>query len=524
MTKFSSKLLIAFFTLTFAINGISQKLLKPSTPVADSFPVVTGELWYRGSGNTALTKDQLSISENGKKVEYTLALKEFKSAAPKNKRIVFLIENHWLPIGVAERKFFNEVISRGIRNSINPGDQVMVASFDWYRDGKYMYQETNGYTDDISEILSAVSSIKAKSKRNQPQTGSDINQSLMETLRFMNQSNDSILSAIFLFSDEMDNIVGKIQSIDVKIESIKSNIPIYALSYYNASRYGQIIKNEICEPSYGDYYASKSNNVDSSAVKLSMFLDDMIEKNRGSLYTYTYTSQLNKDKQSAELSFEVKSLPNAEKVTLLIPTKSLTEWVIDNKIASIACALGFILLIILIVFYIKQSKKKLLQQKEELQKTQAELQNQAIKADSEKKETDARLLKIQQEQIEKENEIERAKASETAKKEEERLTKLMLLKGAFPKLNYSYQGNNGSIEVNCPVFTIGRETTNMFYIQLNTVSKKHAVIKFHENGTYSITDTGSSNGTMVNGAKISETTLKSGDFIQIGDIGITFQN
>ena len=68
MTKFSSKLLIAFFTLTFAINGISQKLLKPSTPVADSFPVVTGELWYRGSGNTALTKDQLSISENGKKV------------------------------------------------------------------------------------------------------------------------------------------------------------------------------------------------------------------------------------------------------------------------------------------------------------------------------------------------------------------------------------------------------------------------------------------------------------------------
>jgi len=154
----------------------------------------------------------------------------------------------------------------------------MVASFDWYRDGKYMYQETNGYTDDISEILSAVSSIKAKSKRNQPQTGSDINQSLMETLRFMNQSNDSLPSAIFLFSDEMDNIVGKIQSIDVKIESIKSNIPIYALSYFNSSRYGQIIKNEICEPSYGNYYASKSNNIDSSASKLSLFLDEMIEK------------------------------------------------------------------------------------------------------------------------------------------------------------------------------------------------------------------------------------------------------
>ncbi|MEY4861090.1 MAG: hypothetical protein RL059_789 [Bacteroidota bacterium] len=523
MVKFSSKLLFVLFAFTFANSGISQKLLKPSTPVADSFPTISGELWYRGFGSSALTKEQLSISENGKKVEFSLTPIAFKSDAPKNKKIVFLIENHWLPIGIAERKFFNEVISRGIRNSINPGDQVMVASFDWYRDGKYIYQETNGYTDDISEILSAVSSIKAK-KRNQSQIGSDINQSLMETLRFINQSNDSMPAAIFLFSDEMDNIVGKIQSIDIKIESIKSNIPIYALSYFNASRYGQIIKNEICQPSYGSYYASKSNNVDSSALRLSMFLDGMIENSRGSLYAYSYKTELKKDKQSAELSFEVKSLPNAEKITLLIPTKSILEWIIDNKITSTASVLGFILLIIFIVIYIKQSKKKLLQQKEELQKTQVELQNQAIKADNEKKETNARLLKIQQEQIEKENENERAKSLKEEKKEEERLTKLMLLKGAFPKLSYSYQGNNGSIEVNCPVFTIGRETTNMFYIQLNTVSKKHAVIKFHENGTYSITDTGSSNGTMVNGEKISETTLKSGDFIQIGDIGITFQN
>ena len=524
MAKFSSKLLFVLFTFTFANRGISQKLLKPSTPVADSFPAISGELWYRGFGSGALTKDQLSISENGKKVDFSITPIAFKSDAPKNKKVVFLIENHWLPIGIAERKFFNEVISRGIRNSINPGDQVMVASFDWYRDGKYIYQETNGYTDDISEILSAVSSIKAKKNLHQRQNGSDIKQSLMETLRFINQSNDSVPAAIFLFSDEMDNIVGKIQSIDIKIESIKSNIPIYALSYFNASRYGQIIKNEICQPSYGSYYASKSNNVDSSAIRLSMFLDGMIENSRGSLYAYSYKTELKKDKQSAELSFEVKSLPNAEKITLLIPTKSILEWIIDNKITSIASILGFILLIIFIVIYIKQSKKKLLQQKEELQKTQAELQNQAIKADNEKKETNARLSKIQQEQIEKENENERAKSLEKEKKEEERLTKLMLLKGAFPKLNYSYQGNNGSIEVNCPVFTIGRETTNMFYIQLNTVSKKHAVIKFHENGTYSITDTGSSNGTMVNGAKISETTLKSGDYIQIGDIGITFQN
>jgi len=524
MNKSAFKFLLALFALTTSLNGWSQKLLKPSTPNAVSFPVIKGELWYRGFGKSALTKDQLSLSENGTKVDYSLTSIDFKTDAPKNKRIVFLIENHWLPIGDAERKFFTDVITRGIKSTINPGDQVMVASFDWYRDGKYVYQETDGYTDNMSDIISAVSAIKAKSKRDQVQVGSDINQSLMETLRLMSQAGDSMPAAIFLFSDELDNTRGKIQSIDVKLESIKRNIPIYAISYYNSSRYGQIIRDEICHPSYGSYFASKSNNVDSSAAQLSLFLNAVIEESRGSLYEYTYTTGLKKDILSAELSFEVKSLPNAEKVTLLLPVKSIKEWVLDNLISSIAILLGFILLVILVIYFVRQSKKKLLQQKEELHKTQEELQQQSFKAELEKKETDARLLKIQEDQRERERELEREKTLEKEKAEEDRLTKLMLLKGAFPRLSYSYQGNNGSIEVNRPVFKIGRETDNNFFIQLNTVSKKHAVIKFNENGTYLITDTNSSNGTKVNGVKINEVVLKSGDFIQIGDIGITFQN
>ena len=91
MAKFSSKLLFVLFTFTFANRGISQKLLKPSTPVADSFPAISGELWYRGFGSGALTKDQLSISENGKKVDFSITPISFKSDDPQNKKVVFLI-------------------------------------------------------------------------------------------------------------------------------------------------------------------------------------------------------------------------------------------------------------------------------------------------------------------------------------------------------------------------------------------------------------------------------------------------
>jgi len=163
-------------------------------------------------------------------------------------------------------------------------------------------------------------------------------------------------------------------------------------------------------------------------------------------------------------------------------------------------------------------------QQEELLRTQEIIRLQASRSEIEKKQTDENLRKLKQEQTDREMEADRLKNLEKQKIEEERLTKLMLMKGAFPRLNYSFQGNSGSVDVSKPVFSIGREKTNDFYIQLNTVSKKHATIYFNENGLYSIVDHKSSNGTRVNGNVVSESPLRSGDFIEVGDIGITFQS
>jgi len=73
------------------------------------------------------------------------------------------------------------------------------------------------------------------------------------------------------------------------------------------------------------------------------------------------------------------------------------------------------------------------------------------------------------------------------------------------------------------VTTIGRTTGNDVLILDGTVSRNHARLIFH-NGQWSIEDSGSSNGTQVNGQKVKRPrALRSGDQIRIGDAWATFE-
>lgn len=71
--------------------------------------------------------------------------------------------------------------------------------------------------------------------------------------------------------------------------------------------------------------------------------------------------------------------------------------------------------------------------------------------------------------------------------------------------------------------TIGRaETNNVALPQDSTASRNHARIS-NANGQYTVHDAGSSNGTFVNGVKITEQALHSGDEIQVGSTRLRFE-
>lgn len=65
--------------------------------------------------------------------------------------------------------------------------------------------------------------------------------------------------------------------------------------------------------------------------------------------------------------------------------------------------------------------------------------------------------------------------------------------------------------------TIGRDEANTFSLLAHGVSRKHAKI-FSGGDMWGIKDMGSTNGVIVNGARVTETWLRHGDTVEIGNI------
>jgi len=69
---------------------------------------------------------------------------------------------------------------------------------------------------------------------------------------------------------------------------------------------------------------------------------------------------------------------------------------------------------------------------------------------------------------------------------------------------------------------IGRALDNQIVISHSSVSRHHAEIVASD-GTFVMRDLGSQNGTFVGGQRITETALKDGDAVRLGDAGFTFR-
>ncbi|MGW8255917.1 MAG: FHA domain-containing protein [Thermoguttaceae bacterium] len=69
--------------------------------------------------------------------------------------------------------------------------------------------------------------------------------------------------------------------------------------------------------------------------------------------------------------------------------------------------------------------------------------------------------------------------------------------------------------IDAPLVRIGRETSNNIQLHDTEVSRLHAEIR-SQDGVFSIVDLNSSNGTYVNGQRVKQHPLQSGDQLQLG--------
>lgn len=82
-------------------------------------------------------------------------------------------------------------------------------------------------------------------------------------------------------------------------------------------------------------------------------------------------------------------------------------------------------------------------------------------------------------------------------------------------------GASKSIPLQTGSNSIGRDPSNKISLDDPKASRKHADLHVSPEGKYTLTDLGSQNGTMVNGERISQQEICSGDRIGIGDSTIT---
>ncbi len=74
------------------------------------------------------------------------------------------------------------------------------------------------------------------------------------------------------------------------------------------------------------------------------------------------------------------------------------------------------------------------------------------------------------------------------------------------------------------VYIIGRTEDQSICIPDTTVSTQHCELRRNEDGTYNAIDLGSSNGTRINGIKITEQKLLHSDILQVGEIEVMYHN
>ena len=74
-----------------------------------------------------------------------------------------------------------------------------------------------------------------------------------------------------------------------------------------------------------------------------------------------------------------------------------------------------------------------------------------------------------------------------------------------------------------PLFTVGRDYSSDLVLDDKVVSRNHAIIRQLGGGDYFVIDSGSSNGTYVNGSRITvPTKLRSGDVLSFGSLEVKF--
>jgi hypothetical protein len=504
--------LLLFFFILASFFGLSQNVEVDVRKVnSGKFPEVKGKLWVRNP--EGIKTENIQFSEEERPVKVTFDNYQSEDSLAENKAILFLIRN---TATNSEFNWYREVLVNAFNSgAIKPGDKIEVAGFSCKVGEQIVFPGNFEFTDDVKVLIKRIDKIQ-QNRRIEYAGRAQTHIAINEALNMLGNLNLNIPTGLFVLSDDRSMpplLTGELPG----PRSRNLDIPIYGISYFKANRAYEI--KELCLQTYGRFTNNQKNDVKTVGKTLTSYLNEFIRRSAGIYYPFSYTSTFEKDGKSHTVKIKTKNGDTG--FSLPVPSKNLLELIQDNPLVSVIIFILFVGILIVILLFVKKNKLKKHELELERKRQMADLDLKQQTANQKLSQQESEMNRLKSEESKKREREEQARKNKAQEEEDERQIRKMLERGNFPWFEYKFGDMSGNYQIQHPRITVGRDSDNHWVINHPTVSRKHIQLTFKDY-VYKIRDLGSSNGLLVNDYKTTETELKHGDCIQIGEIILTF--
>jgi len=525
------KLFILITVFVFSLSTYSQvQFYNDSTSVSD-FPEISFQINDRDPDLKVKSDFILRERLDQLKVIDTFSfshLKDSLSYSDENKCILVMIETLGHSDRYEQLNTSLNAINSSLSRFINKGDKVKLVWFALRNAETKILNDINPkFTDSINEIKSYLNKFRLPDNDFTNKYVSDITGALIEGVDILDKFDSSLPKSIILISEERNNSYAQVSTTSAIAKAREKGVVINTIKY-NRFRDEQFSIPTLSEGTYGERFvlsqsfgnqrvnSKKKSEIENRVVQISK---NLVKRSKGNNYKFSFLTKNDiKDGKNYRVQVEVTDSEQVEELSYKAPGNWVVGQFQKNLILSIVISIILIVLITILVLKIFRSyKEKALARENEMleQRKKTELQQEEI--DKQNKEID----RIKNEEIER----QRIDSENQKKKKENELIKKMLQNGNFPILKVIEGNNSKTYEVNKPLFTVGRSSSNNLTVNNPHISGNHFTISFDGND-YKLTDNGSTNGTLVNGFKYQgnsgSTNLNDGDIIEVTEVTIVF--
>ena len=437
-------------------------------------------------------KTDFKVIEDGTPLEFTLKLVQ-ENSNNKQTAVFLLVENSYYTTGVPLQN-----IKTGLSEALltlNENKLLNVGSFNRAQaDGKAFKQLSFEFTADNKALGYDISNQLTDSEDTVKRA--DVFKGIDECLDYIaSRSNLPADRILIVISSAINSTKSPIRAEDVISKAQKTAIPVYSLVYQTANRYAGDNLKRISDQTNGE-----SRTVASSS-DVSNYIQDFVA---------SFTKKAGQNQQ-CELSYNTAADTDGKEHKVEIEYKGERATAVFTAPKGSGSFLNLTLYIVISIIVLALIGLSIYVAMRQRQKRKS-------KSDAEAK----RFKEMEEKNLRMQDEIKRRQLTnpgEIVKND----PKKTIISGstAAPTLKVYLSGGEQTYTLKPSQISIGRKDSNIIVIQEQTISSSHAQINF-EGGQYVLTDLNSTNGTFVNGKRITKQALRNGDLVRMGAIEMKF--